>query len=31
MVTILPRGFDVFVEGIPLGERAVTLGVGKTF
>jgi hypothetical protein len=31
MVTILPRGFDVFVEGVPLGERAVTLGAGKTF
>jgi hypothetical protein len=29
LVTILPRGFDVFVEGVPLGERAVTLGVGK--
>ncbi len=22
MVTALPRGFDVFVEGVPLGERA---------
>jgi len=31
VVTILPRGFDVFVEGVPLGERAVTLGAGKSF
>jgi hypothetical protein len=31
LVTLLPRGFDVFVEGVPLGERAVTLGAGKTF
>jgi hypothetical protein len=31
LVTVLPRGFDMFVEGVPLGERAVTLGVGKTF
>jgi hypothetical protein len=31
LVTALPRGFDVFVEGVPLGERAVTLGAGKTF
>jgi hypothetical protein len=30
LVTALTHGFDVFVEGIPLGERAVTLGVGKT-
>jgi hypothetical protein len=29
LVTALPRGFDVFVEGVPLGERAVTLGLGK--
>jgi hypothetical protein len=31
LVTALPRSFDVFVEGVPLGERAVTLGVGRTF
>jgi hypothetical protein len=30
VVTVLPRGFDVFVEGVPLGERALTLGAGKT-
>jgi hypothetical protein len=29
LVTALPRGFDMFVEGVPLGERAITLGVGK--
>ncbi len=27
----LPRGLDVFVEGIGAGERALTLGGGKTF
>jgi hypothetical protein len=27
----LPRGFDVFVDGSPLGERAITLGAGKSF
>jgi hypothetical protein len=31
LVTVLPRRFDVFVEGVPLGERALTLGVGKSF
>jgi hypothetical protein len=31
LVTALPHGFDVFVEGVPLGERAMTLGAGKTF
>jgi hypothetical protein len=31
LVTVLPHRFDVFVEGVPLGERAVTLGVGKAF
>jgi hypothetical protein len=31
LVTTLPRAFDVFVEGVPLGERALTLGAGKTF
>ena len=31
LVTALPRGFEVFVEGVPAGERAVTLGGGKTF
>jgi hypothetical protein len=31
LVTSLARGFDVFVEGVPLGERAITLGAGKTF
>jgi len=29
LVTALPRDFDVFVEGVPLGERALTLGLGK--
>jgi hypothetical protein len=29
LVTALPGGFDMFVEGVPLGERAITLGVGK--
>jgi hypothetical protein len=31
LVISLVQGFDVFVEGVPLGERAVTLGGGKTF
>jgi len=31
VVTALPRAVDVYVEGIPLGERAVTLGAGKSF
>ncbi len=31
MVTALPRGFDLFAEVVPLGERAVTLGGGKSF
>jgi hypothetical protein len=31
LVTALSHGVDVFVEGVPLGERAVTLGAGKTF
>jgi hypothetical protein len=31
LVAALPRGFDVFVDGAPLGERAVTLGAGKAF
>jgi hypothetical protein len=31
MVTALRRGFDVFAEVIPAGERAVTLGAGKSF
>jgi hypothetical protein len=31
LVTALPRGFDVFVEGAPLFERALTIGVGKSF
>ena len=30
VVAALGRGFDVFVEGIGAGERALTLGVGKT-
>ncbi|APR82201.1 Hypothetical protein A7982_07550 [Minicystis rosea] len=30
LVTALPRGFDVFVDGSPGGERALTLGVGKS-
>jgi hypothetical protein len=31
VVTALPRAFDVFVEGVPLGEHGVTLGGGKSF
>lgn len=31
MAMALPRGFDLFVDGAPLGERAITLGAGKTF
>lgn len=31
LVTALPRRFDVFVEGAPLGERSVTLGGGYRF
>jgi hypothetical protein len=31
LVVALPRGFDTFVEGVPLGERAVVLGAGKSF
>jgi hypothetical protein len=31
MVAALPRGLDVFVEGVGAGERALTLGGGKTF
>jgi hypothetical protein len=31
VVTLLPRAFDVFVEGVPLGERALTFGAGKSF
>ena len=31
LVTALPRGFDVFVEGAPLGERALALGGGYSF
>jgi hypothetical protein len=31
LLTTLPRGFDVFVEGVPLGERALTLGLGRAF
>jgi hypothetical protein len=31
LVTALPRRFDVFVEGAPLGERAVTVGGGVGF
>jgi hypothetical protein len=31
LVTALPRAFDVFVEAVPGGERALTLGAGKTF
>jgi hypothetical protein len=30
LVAALGRGFDAFVEGIGAGERALTLGVGKT-
>jgi hypothetical protein len=30
-VTALPRGFDLFAEVVPLGERAVTVGGGKSF
>jgi hypothetical protein len=31
LVASLPRGFDAFVEGAPLGERAVTVGAGFSF
>ncbi len=31
LVTALPRGVDVFVEGAPLGERSVSLGGGFRF
>jgi hypothetical protein len=31
MVVALPRGFDTFAEVVPLGERAVTVGFGKSF
>ena len=31
LVTALPRGFDVFLEGAPLGERSVTVGGGYSF
>jgi hypothetical protein len=31
LVTALPRGFDLYVEGAPLGERGVTIGGGKAF
>ena len=31
LMTTLPRGFDLYVEGAPLGERAVTLGGGVRF
>lgn len=31
LVTALPRGVDVFVEGAPLGERAFALGGGVSF
>jgi hypothetical protein len=30
LVVALPRRLDVFVEGVPLGERAMTIGVGKS-
>jgi hypothetical protein len=31
MAVALPRGFDVFVDGSPLGEQAISLGAGKSF
>jgi len=31
MVSALPRGVDLFAEVVPLGERAVTVGFGKSF
>lgn len=31
MTAALPRGFDVFVDGSPLGEQAIALGAGKSF
>ncbi|MFT3766955.1 MAG: hypothetical protein QM820_15770 [Minicystis sp.] len=31
MVAALPRGFDVFADGSPVGERAMTIGMGKSF
>lgn len=31
VVSALPRGFDLFVDGSPVGERAITIGAGKSF
>lgn len=31
MTAALPRGFDMFVDGSPLGEQAIALGVGRSF
>lgn len=31
LVTALPGGVDLYVEGAPLGERALTIGGGKAF
>jgi hypothetical protein len=31
MAMALPRGFDLFVDGAPLGERALAIGAGKSF
>ncbi len=31
MAMALPRGFDLFVDGSPVGEQAVTLGGGRSF
>jgi len=31
MAAALPRGFDLFVDGAPLGERAMAIGAGKSF
>lgn len=31
MTVAMPRGVDMFVDGSPLGEQAITLGAGKSF
>ena len=27
----MPRGFDAFIEGVPLGEKALSTGLGYSF
>ena len=31
LVSALGRGFDLYAEGVPLGERGMTVGGGKSF